>query len=258
LPHETGDYYSLRPGRTPQSFVMTAQTVQNDPGGANMHWQYVEYGLGASPYVSPPSVTIITPANLSSFTQGATASYSASVSDPVDGTLPNAAIRWTEDGSFIGSGPAINHVENLLGTHTVTVTATNGDGKSASASITVRVNSKPSPLKVSISSPADGAAFGPATFNNQLQQYCEDVPFVASATGGQGPLSYSWTDIRTQDANPPGPSQQLSTTLSPTLTLCGGTGFNSSSSHDLRLTVGDGVNTTTATVRVTVFDPRLG
>jgi len=44
LPHETGDYYSLRPGLTSKSFSMTAQTVQNDPTGVTMHWNYLEYG----------------------------------------------------------------------------------------------------------------------------------------------------------------------------------------------------------------------
>jgi len=44
LPQETGDFYSLRPGRTSKSFVMTAQTVQSN---GSMHWDYVEWGRGA-------------------------------------------------------------------------------------------------------------------------------------------------------------------------------------------------------------------
>ncbi|MEO8968600.1 MAG: hypothetical protein ABI355_13270 [Solirubrobacteraceae bacterium] len=257
-PHETGDYYSLRPGRTPQSFVMPAQTVQTDSrGNPSMHWQYIEYGHGPSPYVAPPNVHLTAPANLSAFTQGATVSYGASVSDPVDGTLPSAAIVWREDGVLIGTGSAIIHLENTAGVHVIQVTATNGDGKSASDSINIRVNAPPSALKVTITTPADGSAFGPGTFDQQLQQYCEDVPFTATVSGGQGTLSYSWTDVRTQDANPPAPSQQVSTQLSPTLHLCGGSGFNSSSTHDLTLTVTDGVNTATAGLRVTVFDPKL-
>ena len=46
LPQLTGDYYSLRPGRTSESFVMTAQTVQANNA---MHWDYVEWGRGAGP-----------------------------------------------------------------------------------------------------------------------------------------------------------------------------------------------------------------
>ncbi|HEY5430338.1 MAG TPA: PKD domain-containing protein [Solirubrobacteraceae bacterium] len=110
LPHETGDYYSLRPGRTSKSFVMTAQTVEtNASGGSEMHWEYVEYGHGPSPYVAPRML----------------------------GWSP--AILWTEDGSVIGTGPTIHHTENTVGSHTITVKATNGDGKSASQSITIVV-----------------------------------------------------------------------------------------------------------------------
>jgi hypothetical protein len=41
LPQLTGDYYSLRPGPTSRSFVMTAQTVKPGP---SMHWDYIEWG----------------------------------------------------------------------------------------------------------------------------------------------------------------------------------------------------------------------
>ena len=145
LPHRTGDYYTLRPGRTLRSFVMTAQTVVPDvsTGTNQMHWQYIEYGHGASPYVSPPNVHITTPTDLATFTQGDSVTYSANVSDPVDGTLPASAIVWTEDGSFIGTGPSVARTEDAIGTHLIKVTATNGDGKSASDSVSVRINPKP-------------------------------------------------------------------------------------------------------------------
>jgi hypothetical protein len=253
LPHETGDYYSLRPGRTSQSFAMTAQTVENDSSGnPQMHWQYVEYGHGATPYVSPPSVSITSPQDLSSFTQGDTADYSASVSDPVDGTLPNAAIAWTEDGAFIGNGPSIGHVENSLGTHVVKVTATNGDGKSASATITIRVNSPPSPLHVTITSPADQSSFG-APYSPDPTDYCDDVTFQTSVTGGVGTVSYTWTDVKDE-----GTPQQVSTDASPTLHLCDGDSFNESSTHDVTVTATDGTNTAEATVRVFIVSERLG
>jgi hypothetical protein len=41
LPFLTGDYYSLRPGPTSKTFVMTGQTVK---AGPNMHWDYIEWG----------------------------------------------------------------------------------------------------------------------------------------------------------------------------------------------------------------------
>ena len=251
-PHETGDYYSLRPGRTSRSFIMAGQTVQKDPGGTNMHWYSIEYGHGATPYVAPPSVHITAPPNLTSYTQGDTATYGASVSDPVDGTLPSAAIVWTEDGSFIGTGPVLSHVENTLGTHVVKVTGTNGDGKSASDTVTIRVNAKPSPLHVSITSPADQSGFG-APYSPDPTYYCHDVTLTTAVSGGVGPVTYTWTDSKDL-----GPVQQVSTQSSPTLHLCDGTSFNESSSHDLTVTVSDGTNTATASVRVYIISEHLG
>src|SRR5262249_48092095 len=103
LPYETGDYYSLRPRRTPQSFVMTAPTVQDDNGTINMHWQYIEYGSGQPPFALPPTPRIISPENDSLFTQKSAVTYRATVTDPLDGTLPGAAIVWREDGTKIGT-----------------------------------------------------------------------------------------------------------------------------------------------------------
>jgi hypothetical protein len=252
-PYETGDYYSLRPGRTSQSFVMTAQTVQNDPSGPNMHWFYIEYGLGAAPYVSPPNVQITAPSNLATFTQGDNVNYSANVSDPIDGTLPDGAIVWTEDGNQIGTGPGISHIENTVGTHTIQVTATNGDGKSASASITVRVNAPPvvGAPNVVIQSPADGTLLCAGTPGTG--GYFATVQMTASATDPNKPpeaLTYSWTD--SVDG---GPATQVSTDLSPTLSLAYVSG-DGETTHDLTLRATNTDNKTgLAQVRVLVFNP---
>jgi hypothetical protein len=255
MPYLTGDYYSLRPGRTSRSFVMTTQTAQSD----GRHWGFVEFGRGASPYVAPPSVHITAPASSSSFAFGTNVGYSAAVSDPVDGTLPAAAIRWSEDGTFIGSGPSIHHVESAPGTHTISVRATNGDGRSATDTISIVVQLPPPPppppsdIKVAITSPPDNSSFGPGVFNQVRNEYCKDVAFTATASGGQNALSYSWTDSR--DGGQP---QQVSTALSPTLTLCGGSAFSQSSTHALALTATDGVNSAGTKLTVSVFTPPLG
>jgi hypothetical protein len=250
MPHLTGDYYSLRPGRTSRSFVMTTQTAQSD----GRHWGFVEFGRGASPYVAPPSVHITAPANLTSFAFAANAGYTAAVSDPVDGTLPAAAIRWTEDGTFIGSGPSIHHVESTPGTHTIMVRATNGDGRSATDAITIVVQPPPpSDIKVTITSPSDNSSFGPGVFNQLRNEYCKDIPFTATASGGKGALLYGWTDSR--DGGQP---QQVSTDLSPTLTLCGGSSFSQSSIHLLTLNASDGATSASTKITVTVFTPQLG
>jgi hypothetical protein len=252
LPYETGDYYSLRPGRTSQSFVMTAQTVQNDPP-VNMHWSYIEYGIGQAPYVSPPNVHITAPSNLSSFTQGQSINYSASVSDPIDGTLPAGAVVWTDDGTQIGTGSQISEVANTVGLHTITVTATNGDGKSASDSVNVRVLPPQGPIHVQITSPTDGSFVGYGTYNSSLMEWCRAVQFTASASGGSGTLTYRWSDVRD------GVNQgQVSTALSPTLTLCAPNEANVSSEHDLTLTVTDGAHTTQAFITIYVGSYYLG
>ena len=236
---------------------MTAQNVQDDPGApGTMHWYYIEYGHGPSPYASPPNVHITTPTDLASFAQGTRVNYAAAVSDSVDGTLPNQAIVWTEDGNRIALGPSFSHIEDTPGTHVIRVTATNGDGKSASDQITIRIQGTPPPPgapTVTITSPLDQAVFnGP--YDNNRTLYCVNVPFQATATGGAGPLSYSWTDSVNG-----GPATQVSTSLSPTLNLCDGSTFNTTTPHDLTLTVSDGVNApAVATVRVYISSPRLG
>jgi hypothetical protein len=174
------------------------------------------------------------------------------VSDPIDGTLPSGAIVWREDGSQIGTGSSITHMEGAVGTHTVTVTATNGDGKSASATVTVRVKPPPGPISVSITSPADKTNLGYSPFNNTFNEYCQDVQFQATASGGSGPLTYTWTDSRDGGAE-----KQVSTSLSPLLTLCAGTHENQSSTHDLTLTVTDGKTTSQAFVEVYVLTWKL-
>lgn len=251
-PFQAGDYYSLRPGRTPRSFVMTTQTEVDVGDAAKQHWGFAEYGHGAPPYVSPPSVHITAPANLAVFPQGATAAFSAAVSDPIDGTLPRAAIRWTEDGTFIGDGAQITRVASSPGTHVIAVKATNGDGRSASDAITIRVQPPPSALQVAIASPLDNSTYG-GPFDEARQEYCVAIGFSAAVTGAAGPLSYSWTDIRDG-----GLATEVSTELSPTLSLCAGYFFNVTVTHDLTLRVTDGVNTSTAQVRVKVVTPYIG
>jgi hypothetical protein len=246
LPHEAGDYYTLRPGRTAQSFVMPAQTVQNDPSSPNtMHWNFIEYGHGTPPYVAPPNVSITEPPNLTHYLAGQSIHYAAQVSDPVDGTLPNQAIVWREDGNEIGRGPQIVRNGTQEGFHTITVTATNGDGKSASASIVVVVQTPPQPGApiVTITSPKDQSVFGPGPFNGS--EYCEKVPFQATATGGAGPLTYSWSDSLNG-----APSNVVSTQLSPTLELCAP--LEGTNRNDLTLSVSDGVHSPTKAF-ITVF-----
>jgi hypothetical protein len=250
LLHNTGDYYSLRRGRTPGAFVMTGQTYQNEANGPTMHWNYIEYGHGAAPYVAPPSVRIVSPANLATVTTGTTVSYLADVSDPVDGTLPAGAIVWYEDGGQIGTGLTASHLESVVGLHTIEVTATNGDGKSSSAQIAIRLQATPSAgaPSVSISAPLDGEHF---CWNDEDRAgHYHAIPFQAAATDPAGlPLTYQWTD--SVDGSP---ATQVSTSLSPTLRLYQ-SGSQYETIHDLTLTASNGNTATSQPLRVYIMDP---
>jgi hypothetical protein len=250
LLHNTGDYYSLRRGRAPGAFVMTGQTYQNEANGPTIHWNYIEYGHGAAPYVAPPNVRIVSPANLATFAKGTTVSYLADVSDPVDGALPPGAIIWYEDGAPIGSGLTASHLESLIGTHTIQATATNGDGKSSSAQITIRVQTTPpaGAPSVAITAPADGQRF---CWNEEDRGgHYHAIPFQATAIDPGGlPLTYQWTD--SIDGGPP---FQASTSLSPTLRLYQH-GSQQETVHDLTLTASNGKTAASKPLRVYIMYP---
>ena len=209
---------------------MTAQTVEDDASGnPQMHWQYIEYGHGPSPYVAPPNVQITAPANHGELQARAPPSPTRRPSAiPIDGTLPNAAIVWTEDGATIGTGPIIHHTENTIGTHTITVTATNGDGKAASQSITISVNNPLHP-SVAITAPPNGDRVLCRSTSTPVA-----VQFTATASDSNSPpesLSYSWTD----SINGATPSQ-VSTQLSPSLNLACERATTNATTHELTLT----------------------
>jgi hypothetical protein len=110
---------------------------------------------------------------------------------------------------------------------------------------------------VNITSPPDNWTF---TVQNQVTDnngnYCCPVSFTATASGGAGPLSYTWTDTITGDINS-GPTV-VSNDLSPTLTLCAGPmTTNSRSTQRLELSVTDGSTTSNAFITVTVITPEL-
>jgi hypothetical protein len=257
-PFETGDYYSLRPGRTAQSFLMPGMVVQNDAGGPAMHWYSIEYGHGATPYVSPPTVHITAPSNHASYANGATAHFTASVSDPVDGSLPAAAIVWTEDGSVIGTGTSISHVESKAGSHTIEVTATNGDGKSASDVITIQVQAPVGALSVQITQPDNGHNFGYSPFNQGLGKYCQDIQFTTSVSGAVNAVTYTWNDEVTDGNTEVESDHQVATGASPTITLCAGSYENTYYTHNLTVSATDGTNVNDAFVSVEVASYYLG
>ncbi|MBF0224810.1 MAG: SUMF1/EgtB/PvdO family nonheme iron enzyme [Desulfobacterales bacterium] len=100
---------------------------------------------------SAPSVTINSPSNNSSFTQGTSISFSGSATDPEDGTLSGSSLVWTSsrDGQ-LGTGTSFSKSSLTVGTHTVTLTATDSSGASNSSSITVTISSSSPSLQDTI------------------------------------------------------------------------------------------------------------
>ena len=113
-----------------------------DPGGNN-----------------PPTVSITSPANGSSFDQGTTVNFIATANDAEDGEI-TTNITWTSslDGE-IGSGGSVSTSGLSVGSHTITAAVTDSLGSSGDDMISLTINAVPNtPPTVSISSPSDGAA----------------------------------------------------------------------------------------------------
>ncbi|MEE4195583.1 MAG: S8 family serine peptidase [Anaerolineae bacterium] len=99
----------------------------------------IDYLCGGAPVNNPPSVSINSPANGASFTEGDLVSFSGSATDAEDGNL-SGAISWVSsiDGA-LGSGASVSAVLSV-GTHMITASVSDSEGASDSDSITVTVN----------------------------------------------------------------------------------------------------------------------
>jgi hypothetical protein len=88
---------------------------------------------------TPPIVTITSPANGSTFVQGASIAFAGTATDGQDGNL-TSGLTWTSnlDGS-IGAGGSFSAVLSL-GTHTVTASVNDSGGLPGAAGISVTVN----------------------------------------------------------------------------------------------------------------------
>lgn len=246
-PHTAGDYYSLRKGTTAQSFVMPMRTREIDSDGVTRtHWRYLEYGHGSPIVPRPPSVSITSPANGSSFQQGALIHFAASVSDPQDGSVPNSAIVWRSDGVEIGRGATIDRSNLPVGDHVIRVTATDAEALSSSAQITIHVTRTAGP-SVAITRPPDNSEFFATDGSDQVGEW-KDVQLVATASDPAGrPLTFSWTD-----SIDGGPAQVVSSVLSPLLRLRVA-GFNCGlATHALTLTVSNATDVATAALTLRI------
>ena len=109
-----------------------------------------------------PTVTVSSPANNSSYANGATISFTGSASDTQDGSL-TSALAWTSniDGS-IGLGGSFARTLSA-GTHTIKATAVDSGGLNTVKQVTVTVASSNTAPSVSISSPTNSASYASGT-----------------------------------------------------------------------------------------------
>lgn len=107
-----------------------------------------------------PVITIISPANGSSFVEGTSITFTGTATDADNNDLSDQLI-WTSnrDGN-IGSGASFEKSDLSLGVHTITASATDTDnGNTGSRSITVTITSANNPPTVTINSPGDQEEF---------------------------------------------------------------------------------------------------
>jgi glucose/arabinose dehydrogenase len=90
---------------------------------------------------APPTVTITTPADGSSFATGTTVTFSGTASDPEQGNL-SSSLRWSSSVSgSLGTGASVSTSSLPAGTHVITAAVTDAGGLSASKTISITITS---------------------------------------------------------------------------------------------------------------------
>ena len=125
----------------------TAEVFFSAGGSATEHW-------GACPGSGnvAPVVSITSPANGSSVTEGSSISFAGTANDAEDGDL-TASLSWSSDiDGSIGTGAGFSTVLSV-GTHNITASVTDSGGQPGSDVISITVAANVAPI-VSITSPA--------------------------------------------------------------------------------------------------------
>lgn len=94
----------------------------------------------APPYNQPPTATINSPPDWTSFEQGTAVNLMGTATDPEDGSLTGGSLVWSSsvDGQ-LGTAKELT-VKNLsLGIHTIILTATDSEGKEGHDEIKIRI-----------------------------------------------------------------------------------------------------------------------
>ncbi len=116
---------------------------------------------GGGPGNTPPNVSITSPANGSTFTQGTSINFAGTATDAEDGNI-SASLSWSSNlDGVIGSGASFSTSTLSVGSHTITASVTDSGGLPGSAMINLTVNPvggtpPAAPSNLSASGGADG------------------------------------------------------------------------------------------------------
>ena len=136
---------------------------------------------------TPPTITMLAPADGSTFVQGSTINFEANASDAEDGNRTQS-IQWTSSiNGPIGTGGAFSTAALSVGTHIITATVQDSSGNTVSSTITVVVKAKTNtPPTITVLAPTQGATFVQGTAIN-FQATASD------AEDGDRTASIQWT-----------------------------------------------------------------
>lgn len=129
---------------------------------------------------TPPSVSISSPSDGETVTEGDAVFFEGSAEDDRDGRLSGSSMTWSSDlDGDLGTGRRVDRDDLSLGEHRITLAATDAAGNEGTATVSLTVESNDPPA-ASIASPADGDTIGEGA----------PLPLRGSATDPQeGPLS---------------------------------------------------------------------
>ena len=98
----------------------------------------------AAPSNTPPVVSITSPANGATFTQGTTISLAATATDAQDGDI-SSRVQWTDNGAAAGTGGVLSSLLSVAGTHTFVAKVTDSAGAQAESQVSVTVTALATP-----------------------------------------------------------------------------------------------------------------
>jgi hypothetical protein len=173
-------------------------------------------GCAAFDLLSAPRVTVSCSANPQTSTlntSGNTISWTASVS----GGAGSYSYSWTGTDGLNGSSQSVSNIYNTIGTKTATVSVVTSDGQRANANCSASITPAYVP-------PQPSTLVGTCSVNPSSVNIGGYLNWSASASGGTGAYTYSWTGTDNLSGNSSALSQAYQTagTKTGTVTITSG------------------------------------